>query len=192
MLNNCMIDTETWGTQSRSIITTIGAVIFDPWSNELGAEFHAGIQPESAMKAGLRIDASTIVWWLGQSQDARSKLIDKLSMAQPLAIVLLEFRDFLTANTPAIANIDMRVWGNGADFDLALIQQAYESLDLPRPWKYNAGRCFRTLKAEFGAPGDFISPTTSHDALADARAQAMTVQRIYSRLYTRHAVRRAT
>ena len=69
-----MIDLETLGTDPTAPIVAIGAVFFDPKTGELGVEFSATIDFESACERRTP-DASTIKWWLKQSDDARAKVI---------------------------------------------------------------------------------------------------------------------
>jgi hypothetical protein len=175
-----MIDLETLGTRSDSVIISIGAVAFDPHAvGMLGLEFHGAIDLQSSVERGLHIDGSTVLWWFQQSEEARVSLVSRLKSAKPLVVVLDEFRMYLGC----IAEHDeIRVWGNGADFDLALLQQAYEACKMERPWKYNAGRCYRTLTAQFGTEADRVRPELAHDALSDALAQARTAQNIFARL----------
>lgn len=179
-MQHVMIDLETFGTRSNSVIVTIGAVQFDPHSNRIGDVFHYAIDPKSAMLHGMKMDASTIFWWLEQAEAARSALVAKAKAASSLGSTLGAFRSYLHGIEQACGAVF--VWGNGADFDLALLQQAYESVGQEKPWKYNASRCFRTLRSEFGVDTDYVKPTVAHDALADAVAQAHTAQNIFARL----------
>lgn len=177
-MNHVMIDLETFGTRSHSVIVSIGAVQFDPYRvGAIGATFHQGIDVESSLTRGLRMDPSTILWWLKQEQSAREALGIKLHRAWNLPFVLGQFTDFVEAISP-----DAKVWGNGADFDLVLLQQAYEACGMDKPWKYNASRCYRTMRSEFGTEADWVKPTVAHDALADAMAQAETLQNIFARM----------
>ena len=175
-MNHVMIDLETFGTRTNSVIVSIGAVQFDPYSQARGETFHEAIDVKSAVGHGMKIDPSTVLWWLEQSDDARAKLVNKVKSASSLATALGAFRSFLQ-RIP-----DVRVWGNGADFDLALLQQAYESIGQEKPWKYNASRCYRTLRSEFGIEEDYVAPLVAHDALEDAIAQARTAQNTFARL----------
>jgi len=176
-MNHVMIDLETFGTRSQSVIVSIGAVAFDPYSFTLGYEFHEAIDLKSAVAHGLKIDPSTVIWWLEQSDAARAALISKVKGASSFVTTLGAFRGFLQR-----VSFDVKVWGNGADFDLALLQDVYESIGSEKPWKYNASRCYRTLLAEFGRPKDVVAPILAHDALSDAIAQAKTAQNIFARL----------
>ena len=50
------------------------------------------------------------------------------------------------------------------------------------PWNYRHVRCFRTVMAEFGLDTDWVKPLVAHDALADAEAQARTLQNCMRRV----------
>jgi len=181
-MNHVMIDLETFGTRSQSVIVSIGAVQFDPHSDQMGETFHDAIDLKSAIGHGLKMDPSTVLWWLEQTDAARWALVTKVKGASSLASSLDWFRSFLQGVATSVESKDYFVWGNGADFDLALLQQAYEALGQEKPWKYNASRCYRTLLAEFGRPEDRVAAELAHDALSDAIAQAKTAQNIFARL----------
>lgn len=184
-MNHVMIDLETFGTRSNSVIVSIGAVAFDPCSAAIGDRFHHAIDVRTATNRGLKIDSSTVLWWVEQSAEARSALVDKVKRASSLEWVLSQFSSFLLRVAGSQYQVkDALVWGNGADFDLALLQQAYEAIGQEKPWKYNASRCYRTMRSEFGIEADYVKPALAHDALEDAIAQAKTLQNIFARLRT--------
>ena len=58
---NVMVDLETLGNGSESVIISIGAVEFDPETGELGREFYKVVDAQSCVDAGLKIDASTVM-----------------------------------------------------------------------------------------------------------------------------------
>ena len=172
-MNHIMIDLETFGTRPGSMIVSIGAVIFDPHSDAVGGQFHTGIRPES--RAGT-IDPSTVMWWMQQADAARAALIQRIETGENLGAALLRLHAFIsTVNPPC-------VWGNGATFDIAMLEDAFTRERIPIPWEYRGVRCFRTIASELSEPYDWVKPTIAHDALADAIAQAKTLQNIYARL----------
>ncbi len=64
------------------------------------------------------------------------------------------------------------VWGNGATFDITLLENAYRQHNLSPYWNFRSIRDVRTIKMlELVDPNQF-KPTVAHDALADANAQA--------------------
>ena len=73
-----MIDLETLSTAADAAILSIGIQPFDPRGEGIdpaaGLVIHVDLQ--ACMNAGLRVDASTIMWWMTQSDDARAALVD--------------------------------------------------------------------------------------------------------------------
>lgn len=160
-MKNVMVDLETLGNGSNSVIVSIGAVEFGP--EGLGREFYTLVNPESCVKAGLQMDASTVMWWMTQSEEARSALGDK--DAKPLARALLEFFDWYP---PSAA-----FWGNGATFDNVILSNAYRVCNLSKPWTYSADRCYRTLRAlRPDIKGVALPGEVAHNAITDAKYQA--------------------
>lgn len=177
-MKHIMLDCETFGVRATSAITTLGAVVFNPLEREsFGEEFHEAIDLQSAMSHGLTVDANTILWWLEQSEAARTSLVSKLKAASSLGTVLGAFTGFLRRAGP---KDQVKLWSCGWT-DIAWLQSAYEAIKTPVPWQYRVG-CFRTIRDEFMQPGDAPPATVSHDALADAIWQARLLQNIYARL----------
>ena len=180
-----MIDIETLGTRSNSIVLSIGAVNFDitgenPVDISGPNTFHRYITPRSCKRAGLVHDQSTIDWWSKQSAEARNKVMTHSKNGDELAQVLDDFSIWLNQSNMKYT----KVWGNGPSFDITILENAYRACNLPIPWLYHAPTCVRTiafLAAEHrGAYKiDRHTPTLAHDALADAVAQCKDVQNYY-------------
>lgn len=160
-MKNVMVDLETLGKGSDAVILSIGAVAFD--ETGVGSDFYANIDPESCTRVGMKMDASTVMWWMTQGDQARQVFKD----GSRLDIVLRNF-------TLWFASVGAEnVWGNGATFDNVILSNAYTLAGLERPWSYRGDRCYRTLKAllpDVKAPPNF---GTAHNALDDARYQAI-------------------
>lgn len=159
-MRDAMVDLETMGNGPTAAIIAVGAVQFDPVAGVLGDEFYAVVDLASSVAAGLRIEPATVLWWLGQSDEARA------AVAMPgrlLADVLRDFAEWLPAGA--------RVWGNGAGFDNVVLASAYRALGMPVPWHYRDDRCYRTLCALNPDVG-YARSGTAHNALHDARSQA--------------------
>jgi len=151
-----MLDLETLGTHPGCVILSIGAVKFD--RTGLGKTFYARVDAQSCVDAGLEIDPATVMWWLGQGEAARREVS---LPGQPLDEVLEAFLAFYTPGD--------RVWGNGADFDNAILVEAFLACRLARPWAHKLNRCYRTVRAQYPHPGGVVA----HHALEDAKAQAL-------------------
>lgn len=138
-----MIDLETMGNDSYSSIVSIGAVNFDIETGETGKEFYIDVNFQSCIDFGLGINASTILWWLGQNEEARQKLIQGQKTAPDLATALTKLSDFIEL----CGGKDVQVWGNSARFDMGLLQNAYQKIKVAYPWDFRKERCVRTLLA---------------------------------------------
>lgn len=163
------IDLETMSTRPDAAVIGIGAVEFSLPEMKLGARFYAAIDLDSCQAAGLRLDASTVTWWMKQSDTARSALTRN---TKPLAEVLDEFHAFLIGCGPTN---EIKVWGNGPSFDNAILANAHAAIGKPLPWKYWNDRCVRTVLAMFPNIEKPPRQGTHHNALDDAIYQAETL-----------------
>ncbi|MEG8380288.1 3'-5' exoribonuclease, partial [Klebsiella pneumoniae] len=109
-----MVDLETMGKKYNAPIVAIGAVVFDPATGSIGESFYKVVCLESSVNWGAVIDPSTVIWWLKQSSEARSAIVN--DDAIPLQDALLQFREFVSDNV-AGGSKKAQVWGNGASFD---------------------------------------------------------------------------
>jgi len=165
MKTNIMIDIETLSVNSNALILSIGACEFSKTIG-IGDTFYKTINMESSLRHGFKIDGKTIEWWLKQTNEAKKDLFDSNSFT--IKQVLIYFSDWLNCYND-VKNIN--IWGNGSDFDNAILKNAYERMDISIPWDYRNNRCFRTLKSLFP---NIEKPKTNnhHNALGDAMWQA--------------------
>lgn len=91
-----MVDLETMGKKYNAPIVAIGAVVFDPATGSIGESFYKVVCLESSVNWGAVIDPSTVIWWLKQSSEARSAIVN--DDAIPLQDALLQFREFVSDN----------------------------------------------------------------------------------------------
>lgn len=164
-MGNVMVDIETLGTKSTSVVLSIGAVEFD--ERQLGREFYRRVNIDSCIKHGLTVDGRTIEWWMDQSEEART-MFQYASI--DLATALREFSETFS--------FEGEVWANGVSFDMPILENAFHAVGLPIPWLYYNVRDYRTVK--YLAPREVLTrvrvdPTTKHHALEDAKAQALTL-----------------
>lgn len=168
---NIMIDLETMDTKPTAAIIAIGAVSF--FDDMLGAEYYQQINLESAMSFGRTLSADTVIWWLKQSEEARSKFFDN-DVAPTLQDILLHFSEWLHLTCPFR---ERKVWGNGASFDNVILRDSYEAYGIVTPWPWWNDRCYRTVKNAF--PEIKMERTgTHHNALDDAKSQAIHLMRM--------------
>lgn len=158
-----MIDLETLGTRPDAVFVSIGACCFDPHANAIGPIFYRRIDWTDAMSART-VDAATLKWWMQQDDAARLEIVKD---GDPLQTVLSDFAAWLPDNS--------KVWGNGAIFDISILQHAY---DYKPPWKYSNVRDVRTvveLASGRVSKDEFVREGVFHNALDDAVFQAKMV-----------------
>lgn len=179
-----MVDLETMGKKNNAPIVAIGAVVFDPATGSIGESFYKVVCLESSVNWGAVIDPSTVIWWLKQSSEARSAIVN--DDAIPLQDALLQFREFVSDNV-AGGSKKAQVWGNGASFDNSILRSSYDCIAEDYPWEYWNDRDVRTM-VELGQAISFAPKTTipfegsRHNALADAIHQARYVSAIWQRI----------
>ena len=162
---NVMLDIETMSNTPNAAIVSIGAVEFDFVTKRLGEEFYVTIDLASAVGSGGEMNGSTVVWWLKQTEAARSLFFEP---SQHIVDALNQFSVWMQHRGD---KGDIRVWGNGAAFDNVILVAAYNRLGLEPPWKFWNDRCYRTIKNMFPKiKAERVG--THHHALDDARTQA--------------------
>ncbi|HDK6876854.1 TPA: 3'-5' exoribonuclease [Klebsiella quasipneumoniae] len=185
-----MVDLETMGKKHNAPIVAIGAVVFDPATGSIGESFYKVVCLESSVNWGAVIDPSTVIWWLKQSSEARSAIVN--DDAIPLLDALLQFREFVSDNV-AGGSKNAQVWGNGASFDNSILRSSYDCIAEDYPWEYWNVRDVRTM-VELGQAIGFDPKTTipfegdRHNALADAIHQARYVSAIWQRIISGNQV----
>ena len=161
-VSHVMLDLETMGTRSDAAIVAIGAVRFN-FDNESTEPFYVNVNLQSCINAGLRVDGSTIMWWMQQSDDARA-MFDRTDDAD-LYEALSQFNHFYDPGDC--------LWSNGANFDPVVLENAYRAVERRVPWKFYDVRCVRTICALAEAMG-YERPVfegTPHNAIDDCMYQ---------------------
>lgn len=165
LMGHLMVDIETLGTKSKSVILSIGALEFDIETGKTGRKFYTNISLDSCIGAGLRIDGKTVMWWFDQGQEARQALSHPEPI--PLKYALNDFRVFIKS-----LDVDIQVWGNSARFDLGILNDAYDTFNEDIPWNFRNERDVRTL-VSFRPDIKKMTPFygTAHNALDDCDQQ---------------------
>ncbi len=167
-----MFDLETLGTEPGCIVLSIGAVAFD--QKGLYEEFEVHIDPIDAERHGLVAQASTVMWWLEQSEAARNAILSGKKAQLDVALTLLD-QAFDWKN---VGN----VWCNGAAFDFPILHHMYKVAGRTRgPWHFWNEMDMRTIKnllSKTAFNKIKVAPKIAHSALEDARAQAETLREI--------------
>lgn len=177
MWTDLMIDLETMGLPPDGALLSIGACFFDVETCTIGPTFSRTVSLATSVRDGGTLVPGTIIWWLGQTQEARDAVrfsgIDVRTALQDFSDFIAEHSDHKT----------VRPWGNGASFDLTILESAYLRAGMKAPWYFANQRCFRTTrnlypKVEYN-PED--KGADAHNALSDAIFQAQHLFKIKNR-----------
>lgn len=174
-----MLDLETLDTRPGAVILSIGAVLFDPQSEELGAELHTVISRPHSEALGLTVSADTEAWWAKQSEQAKETL--RMASSPEAVEPRVACEQFNTLVKMAAGGASKaRIWGNGSDFDNVLLIALFEAAGVKPAWRYYNHRCFRTLKSLRQI--ELVREGTYHNALDDAKTQALHAVKIFKEL----------
>lgn len=176
-MKNVMLDLETLSNKSDAVVVQIAAVMFEPLTGVVGAEFNQVVDLEDSMIYGT-LNGETLKWWMQQPEEARAIFNSKGTTT--LESALLSFTDWITKNSDMKTeegSPDAIVWGNGATFDNVILNNAYEELGLTPPWSFYNSRDLRTV-VDLGITIKDVNPKKEltfegipHNALDDAKHQ---------------------
>jgi hypothetical protein len=187
-MKQVMIDIETLGTGFNSCILSIAAVQFEfglKEKNQTGKTFYKKIKLESNIEAGLKIDADTLKWWLNQNPQQLSELFSEPVELSEALDGLDEFFKETGVEYP---------WGNGINFDLVILRNAYNVLKRKTPWSHRKERDCRTIEnineTSIDARRLTFKPENAHNALADCYYQIEYITKIINLInYTEKEVK---
>ena len=163
--HHLMIDLETLGKTSDAVILSIGAVAFN-MDGTVGPEFEKFPKIDEQF-VNRKIEWSTIQWWISQEQAAR------LTIASAPRVLSLEgclagLSDFCKDNLDE----KFKVWSNGASFDIAMMNHAYDQIGLETPWSYrNQMDCRTIVYLSKISTKKYESFGTKHNAIDDCKWQ---------------------
>lgn len=171
MARDLMVDLETMATSPGAVILTLGAVQFDPFTDEIYDQLYMRINVEEQEALGREINPETLDWWAKQDPAIMLEAFSDEDRV-PLADAMDRFHKFAW-------NCD-KVWSHGAVFDIILIEDVLRQMNRRPPWQFWNCRDTRTL---FDLGHDPQMPQAAkHNALEDAIRQAIGVQTVMRKL----------
>lgn len=188
------IDLETLSTSPAAVILSIGAVAMAEGGDTL-ADFYSICS--IASQHDRQIDKSTLEWWDKQSPEARNAITQA---NEPNSPTLDSVLDELTEWIGQLGEThEVIVHGNGAAFDIAILEHAYKEISPFVPWNFRNVRDMRTLRdicLRLGLEPQIkkAAPRTGthHNALDDAHFQARIVIESLKAIETYHAAHTST
>ncbi len=169
------VDIETGDTARTAALISIGLVLFDPYSQELGETYLCAIPPSSNDSAPRRTwSGSTMEFW-SNNPAALAELATHPQ--RTLQSFIREFNAFVAKHKPDC------IWANSPTFDIAILRDLYESRGYSFPFPFYKERDVRTLKALL--PKHLLPELdgTQHNALVDAIHEARLVQAFTTNCY---------
>ena len=165
-----MVDLETMSTSPKAVVLTLGAVQFDPYSSNIYNELYMRIDIDDQDKLGREIQQETLDWWAKQDPAIMEEAFssdDRISLDEAIQT----FHKFAWGCD--------KIWSHGAVFDIIILEDIYRQLGKPFSWNFWQCRDTRTL---FDLADPEMPSTNKHNALEDARRQAIGVQNVYRKL----------
>jgi len=168
-----MIDLETLGVEPDSVVMTLGAIKFDPFSD---SEPHSplyvrGDVEEQTEQFTRTIDDNTLAWWSKQPEEIQAE-----AFGEHADRTLVQ--EMLRALNKWCVGLDY-IWCQGPTFDFVILQHLYKQAEKPAPWHYWQIRDSRTLFAMMPKDPRKDIQKSLHNALADCYYQAKCVQYSY-------------
>lgn len=163
-----VVDLETLDTAPSAHILTVALVLVDVDAPIDSPDFCRKLFTAEVYRKqpGRTVSLDTQDWWAKQSQAARDIAFDHVA-PEIISDVMRHLADWLQDNPYPI-------WGNGSDFDNAILQHAFNAEGLQ--WPYYRNRCLRTLRGVAKDLGYTLPPLpfegTKHVASDDALHEA--------------------
>ncbi len=152
MATHGMIDLETLGVDPECVVLTIGAIKFNPFSNQ---------EPHNGLYLRCNVDEQTEIRDEALSDDDRTT-VENVTKAINKFCVGLDY-----------------IWCQGPTFDFTILQNFYKMAGKPVPWNYWQIRDSRTLFKMMPKDPRKAIQSDLHNALADCYYQAKCVQQTY-------------
>lgn len=164
---HCMVDLETLDNVASAKILSIGAVVFNS-DGIILSTLYRNITIDGQEDRSISHD--TLLWWFKQSDAARGAFTAPL----PAGVVRHSLHGTLHALNHWLQPYKgIKMWSNGANFDLPILAHAMRQKGLAPSWDFWNERCFRTIKAQYKqSVPEPERKGEHHNALDDAKHQA--------------------
>lgn len=175
------LDIESLSLEPDALVLSVGAVLFDGQSGQLGPEYYAALDGFDQQDLyGRHISFSTSSWWMNQAAiDPATS--DAFENRMSVKAALDGLNDFVQAQLTDAAE-PVEFWFQGPQFDAVALGGLYRAAGIVVPWRYNWVRDLRTLLAlgrNHGVTEEVIAAGIDphayhpHHALDDAKMQAI-------------------
>lgn len=171
-----MADIESLDIGSRSVVLQVALYGLDADEDEILEDYvwsFLPIQPQLDLIQPRTISASTLLWWMQQSDEARA-MFEKnvLEDFENLPVMMRHLTREFTRMTSKYSNYEL--WARGPQFDVVNLESLYADCGMRAPWKYDSVRDLRTLMKQAGLSTGDVDPPHGfipHQASWDAKFQ---------------------
>ena len=183
-MRDIMVDLETLDTIASAAIVAIGAAQCNLVTGEIGSTFYRVVDLEGQLEAGMTLNPKTLYWWLQQSNEAREAITveGKISLMD----MCTKFAEWLHSIDPS--GEKLRLWSNGASFDIPILTYAYNKCAQELPVKFWNQRDQRTVlgfyppRLQEDYRRNNLRTGTHHNALDDCKHQVKYCAKILQEL----------
>lgn len=181
-VTDIVIDIETLSLKNTAVILSIGAAAITESAEPAGL-FYERVSVDSCLDKGMTIDADTLAWWFKQSSPFMN-IYGGTDIADALCNL------FAWMTELGCDGSTVNIWGNGPEFDNAIITNAAYRL-LPKSvvndmlWDYRRNQSVRTLwhiNEMLGLGVTYKYDYPKHVAVFDAIVEAEFVGEVKSKL----------
>lgn len=187
---NIMVDLETLGLRNDATVFQIAAASFDLKTGNIKDSID--LKLDIASVDDLKVDGSTLVWWLNTNKELLSDLLNTGAEHELTTFKMYGlFYDWMTNQlNKNQSHKDIVLWGNGILFDNAKLKHGFEEQNIPYPIHYKNDLDVRTIVALAGDVAGLtkaelkdsvrIDSEIEHDAMDDVSFQIRLVSRCYN------------
>ena len=172
MATDAMIDIETLGTEPDCVILSVGAVKFNPYTNQEPIERMLWRpSTEQQFEANRSVLDSTLEWWATQPKHIQEEAFTEDGRT-PLGQFFSELNKYLVGCN--------KIWCQGPQFDMVILEDLFKQFDHHRNWAFWQVQDCRTIFNMMPADPRKAIQQNLHSADADAFYQAVCVQQTFS------------
>lgn len=169
-MQSLMFDLETLDTRPSAVILSLGAVKFDPRGIDIQPQtLKLKFDIDSQTALGRTVSDDTIEWWSKQDPIIQEEAFSEHDRTH-VNDALDQFHKFVWNSE--------QIWSQGS-FDVNIMEDLYRMLDRSPAWQYWQVRDSRTL---FNFIDGNMDRSKHHDAMEDAKEQALAVQRALKKI----------
>lgn len=171
MATHAMIDIETLDTQPSSVVLSVGAVKFNPFTNqEPFAKTLWRPSVDEQLAAGRTTSESTLEWWSRQEAHIRESTFTEQGR--------VDLTEFFKDLNKFLVGVD-KVWCQGPQFDMVILEDLFKHFKHHMNWAYWQVCDCRTIFNMMPADPRKAIQQNLHSAEEDAFWQAVCVQQTF-------------